>query len=219
VAWLRSLYDGDVAAADAGLGALVAKLRALALYDGMLIAVTADHGEEFAEHGGFEHGYTLYREMLEVPLVVHLPGGAARGTRVPALARQIDVAPTLLAALGLGVPPVMQGIPLLAAPGRVAEEALSRTSLRHDDLLALTTADWKVVHDLRRRAGPFALYALGDDPGEAHDLAAERPVVVGYGRETLLRAAAGVPRPRRGEAAVIDANTARRLRALGYVGQ
>jgi arylsulfatase A-like enzyme len=157
--------------------------------------------------------------MLSVPLVVHLPGGAARGTRVATLARQIDVAPTLLTVLGLGVPPAMQGLPLLVAPDGVAEEALSRTSLRHDDLLALTTADWKIVHDLRRRTGPFALYAVRDDPDEAHDRAAEHPVLVGYGRETLLRAAADVPRPRRGEAPAIDANTARRLRALGYGGQ
>jgi arylsulfatase A-like enzyme len=220
LAWVRSLYDGDVAVLDEAFGALLAKLRALGLYDRMMIVLTADHGEEFGEHGGLEHGRTLYREMLAVPLVVRLPGGASRGTRLDAPARQIDIAPTILAAAGVPVPPGMRGVPLLPPLGQGPREAVSQTILGHVDVIALTTAEWKIVHNVRREGDCFELYALADDPDERRDLAAERPVLVGYGRQILARTAVDVPRAScsTGETGIVlDDETAMRLRALGYV--
>ncbi len=220
LAWLRALYEADVAVLDEAFGALVAKLRALGLYDRMLIVLTADHGEEFGEHGGLEHGRTLYREMLAVPLVIRLPGGASRGLRLDTQARQTDIAPTVLAALRLPVPPAMRGVPLLAPTGSGPGEALSQTMLGQADVIALTTADWKIVDNPRRPGEGFEVYALRDDPLERRDLAAERPILLGYGRQVLARAAVDVPRTsfNAGETAfVLDHKTAARLRALGYV--
>jgi hypothetical protein len=81
----------------------------------------------------------------------------------------------------------------------------------------LTTPEWKIVHNLRRSGSGFELYALRDDPSERRNIAAERPILLGYGRQLLARAAADVPRPARESTFFLDDETAARLRALGYV--
>src|SRR4029077_15384748 len=101
---LRALYDGEVRAADRELGAFLNLLRKLGRYDESLIVLVADHGEEFGEHGGFDHGRTLYEEVLRVPLIVKFP--RARGVaavRGAAPVSSLDLAPALLAAAGRGV--------------------------------------------------------------------------------------------------------------------
>jgi hypothetical protein len=97
---MSDLYDGEVAASDFAFAALIDGLRARGLYDETLIVVTADHGEELHEHGGWEHGETLYGEVLDVPLLLRLPGGP-RGVRVSEPVQQIDLLPTLLDALAI----------------------------------------------------------------------------------------------------------------------
>ena len=97
---MQRLYEGEIAYLDGNFGKLLAKLEALGLYDDTVIALTADHGEEFHEHGGFWHGLTLYDEQIHVPLLVKWPKGrplAPAGHRT-GIARLIDVAPTLLGA-------------------------------------------------------------------------------------------------------------------------
>lgn len=101
-------YDGEIAAADAELGRLFARLRASGLYDRSLIVVTADHGESLGEGDvWFSHGERLDDPQARVPLVVKLPAGAARvraGTRVAEPVSAVDVAPTILAAVGAPPP-------------------------------------------------------------------------------------------------------------------
>ncbi|MGH7897931.1 MAG: sulfatase, partial [Candidatus Binatia bacterium] len=70
MAWIRKLYDAEVRYVDQGVGEIVAALKRLGLYDGSLILVVSDHGEEFWEHGRIGHGHTLYQEVLRVPLIV-----------------------------------------------------------------------------------------------------------------------------------------------------
>jgi len=76
-AWLKTLYNGEVAYVDRQLGRVLEKLKRLGLYEKSLIVLTSDHGEEFWEHGGYEHGQSLYRELLNVPLLVKPPGSGA----------------------------------------------------------------------------------------------------------------------------------------------
>ncbi|MBK7977355.1 MAG: sulfatase-like hydrolase/transferase [Deltaproteobacteria bacterium] len=108
VAQFVGRYDGEIAAADAELGRLFARLRASGLYDRSLIVVTADHGESLGEGDvWFSHGERLDDPQARVPLVVKLPAGAARvraGTRVAEPVSAVDVAPTILAAVGAPPP-------------------------------------------------------------------------------------------------------------------
>src|SRR5262249_16303513 len=80
------LYANDVAYNDREIGALVRALRQEGLYDHTILAVTADHGEEFGEHGFTRHGHTLFEALLHVPLVLHVPRLPHPGQRIDLLA-------------------------------------------------------------------------------------------------------------------------------------
>ncbi len=106
---LKGLYRGEVQWVDSELGTFFTDLKASGYYDDAVIVVTADHGEEFLEHGGWWHGTTLYDEQVHVPLIVKLPGNQYAGSRVPWQVRQVDVAPTVAALAGIDKHPTWQG--------------------------------------------------------------------------------------------------------------
>lgn len=107
---LETLYHGEVAFLDAQVGRLLDGLAARGRFDDALIVFTGDHGEEFLDHGGFQHTGSLYGELVDVPLLVRFPHGVAPGP-APRAASLVDVAPSILAWLGLA--------PLEGAEGRV----------------------------------------------------------------------------------------------------
>jgi arylsulfatase A-like enzyme len=110
-AHVRHLYEAALRHTDERLGELVDELERLGLLANTLIAVTSDHGEEFFEHGHLQHGLTLHEEILRVPLVLAGPGVAPRELARPAML--CDLAPTILARLGLVPLPHAQGVDLL----------------------------------------------------------------------------------------------------------
>src|SRR4029450_2078613 len=130
---LRALYDAELQGWDAELGRLLAGLRDAGVADDTIVVVTADHGEEFQEHGHLKHATHLYDEVLRVPLVIAGPGisprrvpeQAAGGDLAPALAAVVDLMRPVLGLLGRPVPPGGPGADLLAA--RPAAAALSET--------------------------------------------------------------------------------------------
>jgi len=101
---LVGLYEGELRWTDAEVGRLLARLDELGLTEDTLVVVTADHGEEFFEHGILGHRSTLYEEVVRVPLMLRLPGVLPAGERVHGLVSTIDVAATVLELAGL--PPV-----------------------------------------------------------------------------------------------------------------
>jgi arylsulfatase A-like enzyme len=111
---LRDDYDREIRFVDDWLAELVAALDALGLRESTLLLVLADHGEEFAEHGSFQHGSAVFDEALEVPLILNGPGVAA-GRRIATPVSLIDVTPTLLDLAGLPVPEGLDGTSLAAA--------------------------------------------------------------------------------------------------------
>ena len=115
-------YDGEVATADAIVGELLDGLKAQGVYDKAIVILLSDHGEGLRDHGEQEHGIFLYREALQVPLILKLPGGRHAGAAVASPVALVDVLPTLLALAGAPVPPGIDGIPLPAAddPGAAA---------------------------------------------------------------------------------------------------
>ena len=217
---LRGLYQSNVEYMDRFLGALFAEMKKAGVYDDTVIAFTADHGEEFQEHGGWWHGTTLYDEVLHVPLIVKLPGSVRRGTREREIARLVDVMPTVLAAAGVDAPASCQGRDLLGsskAPSAVYAEEDHEGNVLH----AIRTERWKLI--LANAGNPrglpeIALFDLQSDPGERHNLASEMPEKVAVLRadlQALERAAAG--QAVHGKTGDIDAASRERLRALGYI--
>lgn len=124
--YLKRVYADEIRHMDRLIEPFVTWLKESGRYDRTLIVITADHGEEFGEHGGFWHGTTLYEEQTHVPLIVKLPANALAGSRVSWQARLIDVAPTITAALGLDADPSWAGRDLLADVRAEVEEATAR---------------------------------------------------------------------------------------------
>lgn len=98
---MERLYDAEVRAADALIGGLLDDLERKGVLDDTLVIFTADHGEEFGEHGYLGHSDALYPEVLHVPLLMRFPGGEHAGERHAAPTSQLDLTPTVLDALGL----------------------------------------------------------------------------------------------------------------------
>jgi len=105
---LFDAYDKGIYRWDRDFGAWLEWLRRSGRFERTVLAVTSDHGEEFAEHGGWLHGGTLYEEQIRVPWVLHAPGLApARVDRPTSIA---DIAPTVLSLAGIEVPKTMHGV-------------------------------------------------------------------------------------------------------------
>ena len=209
-------YDGEIAAADDLVGRFLAELDRRGLYDRALVVLLADHGEGLGDHGEDEHGLLLYREAIQVPLVVKLPGAARAGERVRRNVGLVDVVPTVLDLLRLPAAGALPGSSLLATGA--AEPPADRTiysetmyPLIHfgwSDLASIVSGDLHLVDGLRPE-----LFDLARDPRELRDRTTEerRPLAA------MRRALAAIDRTL-APPAPADAETVAALGALGYLG-
>lgn len=166
---LERLYDSEIARTDAGIGELLTHLDELGLADDTLVVVTADHGEEFHDHGGVGHAKTLYSEVLHVPLILRFPPAFPRFSAGQPAAPEhwvslVDVAPTVLDVAGLEIPPAFAGQSILGASPR----PVFATTHRAKGQRAIIDGDLKLIHWVT--PDRFALYDLAADPGEQTDL-------------------------------------------------
>lgn len=218
---LRELYDGEITYWDEHFGRLVAELRRRGLYDDLTIVVTADHGEEFGEHGGFFHGTTLYDEQVRVPLFVKLPASRRGGTVVRHWVQSIDIMPTLLHASRLEVPEGVQGGDLFTGSDRLfAEESHEGNVLeavrerRGTDEIKLITAN----EGNPRRLPTAELFRVDLDPGERESLASAEPELLEHAQRALeaarVQASQGAVQ---GQEVDLDDASRRQLCELGYL--
>jgi arylsulfatase A-like enzyme/uncharacterized membrane protein YbhN (UPF0104 family) len=173
-AHLQDLYRGEIEYLDVQFGELLAKLEADGVYDDTIIVLTADHGEEFNDHGGFWHGLTLYDEQINVPLVIKWQknGEGSQSGADSGVARLIDVGPTLLAATGLDVPETMQGIDLrkpFSARLEKNQQVFSEEDHEGNILWSIRTEDEKLI--IANPGNPRGLsereyFDVSGDPGE-----------------------------------------------------
>jgi arylsulfatase A-like enzyme len=162
-------YDSEIAAADATLGRL---LEAMQERRGTLVTiVSADHGEEFGDHGGRYHGTSVYEEQVRVPLIIAGPGVKAQ--RSPELVETIDLLPTLLSALDIPRPPRLRGTdlgPLLA--GTRAPEAGTAYAETEEHVMY---GEGPLRLICARKLGACKLFDISSDPMQRRDLSSERP--------------------------------------------
>ncbi len=171
---LHALYAGNVAYLDQHLGTLFSRLKSAGLYENTIIAVTADHGEEFQEHGGWWHGTSLYQEVVHVPLIVKRAHEERAGQVESRRARTLDIAPTLMAAAGLRIPREFVGRDLFGPAAPEPEPLFAEEELEGDVLASLRVGPWKVITanaDNPRGLQPLELYNLDQDAHERHNLA------------------------------------------------
>jgi arylsulfatase A-like enzyme len=169
-------YDGEIAYGDREFGRLLDELRDLGLYERALLLFTADHGEEFLDHGQWLHGRTLFDELIRVPLLLKLPGRAAAGRRIQQQVQLVDVLPTVLRHLELPVPPppVVMGQPLqeVIAGGVPEPHAIAEVSHRGIVAHGVRTRRDKYVRHFSPEATEY-YFDLGSDPGERENRIAE----------------------------------------------
>jgi arylsulfatase A-like enzyme len=213
-------YDAAIHRGDRGFGELLDLLRTRNLDRRTVVVVTSDHGEEFLEHGRCFHIRTLYREVLRVPLILHVPGTASARIAgvVPA---SVSIGPTILELVGVASGS-LPGPSLVSSmrKGRgsfpfVVSETGSRVGPQgYGHVRAMTTDREKLIHWIDQDR--FEYFDLVSDPYERSAVAEGAEVEAMKARLARWTAAhprrvhPGTPRP-------VPAGVRRALRALGYV--
>jgi arylsulfatase A-like enzyme len=213
---LLALYDAEVAANDHAFGELLDELERRGLSDSTVVLFVSDHGEEFYDHGGWIHGRTLYREVLQVPLVIRLPG-QREGRRESAPVSHIDLMPTILELAGLAPEPGLRGRSLLAPAdaGRAVSASLDLDGW--GGWSAVQVGRHAIRHVRLGYTGPAELYALDADPAEQRDLGGSLPATAGALVQEVRRQLLGEVGRWDVAPAEIDDELRRRLEALGYL--
>jgi arylsulfatase A-like enzyme len=224
IAALWALYRAEILYADHWIDWLLERMDESGQLDNTLVVLTADHGEEFYEHGGFKHGHSLNEEVLGIPLAIRFPDGHGAGQTVSTPVSLLDLLPTILRRAGID-PGAHPGVDLHAWPGgdtspeRAVGAVLFEAPTR-DHLLAHPAAQavWRGKDKLLRvfpQSTP-QLFDLSVDPRESRDLAMEETAL----RDELVQlmnAMLGTSAPARGDESTLDPELAEKLRALGYV--
>ncbi len=206
-------YDGEIAQSDAIVGKFLAFLKARGLYDKALVVFLSDHGEGLGEHGESEHGIFLYRETLQVPLFVKLPGGRRAGETVSEPAALADVFTTLAEAAGVsGFTRPAGTRSLLDPPGAPPRRILSETFFPRihfgwSDLSSLFDGRWHYIE-----APKAEIYDVAADPGEKTNRLSEKPDAL-----RAMVAEAGKRKPVYESAGDLDPEARKKLASLGYL--
>ncbi len=236
---ITALYDIEIRYTDEFLvKPLLSELKRLGLYDRTMIVLTGDHGEEFYDHGSWEHVHTVYNELVHVPLIIKFPESRFRGQRVDRVTGLVDIAPTIVEETGIRhsrwKPDGESLAGLVRGREKTARTRISYTpsegSAHMPRRLGVVRAPYKLILNDPYPAGASTFFTpppprqeaieLFDwvrDPAEKTNLAARNPELV---RE-LVRIAGEYERKlagsRGGRKFVMTKELEDKLRALGYI--
>jgi arylsulfatase A-like enzyme/Flp pilus assembly protein TadD len=226
--YAKAPYDGEIAYMDSQIARLTTELKKDGLYDGLAIAVTADHGESLGAHGEDQHGIFVYDETIHVPLLIKLPHSQSHRKRVDTIVESVDIMPTLLQTAGIAAPSQVQGSSLLelmkeGADGDAAAAAWRDRGAFSESEYAHLTFAWSDEKSLRTGKYLFVeapraeLYDQQADPGELHNLAPAAPAVAGTLstriKDFVEKTTNAAPTPK----SQMDDAGAKKLAALGYM--
>ena len=215
--YIRRMYDALVARMDERLGPFLDTLDERLAGEPYLLVITSDHGEAFFEHGLVVHGQGLYRELLQVPMIVRFPEGRTGRDDEPVSI--LDIVPTVLDYAGLPVPDFMPGRSLRD----LAPTSVPRVSQHSPDAHAVHFGDFKLITGVTHRDQAedetVLLFHRDGDPDEGENLADAEPDTVA--RMTGMRdefVRTYLPVEGGGEGGEgLDAATMAELEALGYL--
>ena len=223
--WMRHLYDAEVRYIDQNLERLFARLEELGLFDESLIILTSDHGEEFFDHGGYEHGQNLYNELLHVPLMIKPPGGTGGRREIDKFVGTAATTPTILDLAGVQYDPADFSYPslrpLLDGAAEAEGHPVFSAGVEFFENWVSVVFDDSYKYIRREVTGQEELYDLVADPLEQRRL--DNPELMERGRKALhkefeiasaLRKRYGVTLTEEGKA---NENTRRLLESLGYI--
>jgi arylsulfatase A-like enzyme len=220
----RGRYAAGVHAADGHLGPLLRRLRNEARWQNTVVVLTADHGEALFDHGGWDHGFSLYKHQLHVPLLIRYPRGEHGGTRVSDVVRLVDLMPTLITIADAEVPTSIAGADLTPltrlSSGVEAPRTVFATSIKNrPGRSSITVGRYKLIGD--PDGDNTRLFDLVSDSGELIDIAPVRPDVVRDLKvrllDELMNIAANAPPPQATTEPTDE--EVEQLRELGYILQ
>ena len=239
-------YDGEIAFADEQVGRLLRFLKEKGIYQNTIIVLCGDHGESLGEHGEKTHGFFIYNATMHVPLIIRLPEERQPGTAAARVVNDpvslVDLMPTVLGALGMEVPPQVQGrslLPELRPQPRASDDRgrkdndndKDKDEVERDRVLYGETFlprihfNWSELRGSENTKYHFIdaprpeLYDLTRDPGELHNLFTEKKAVA----EEMRAQLAGLIRDysagkELAEKTGLDPALMERLKSLGYAG-
>jgi arylsulfatase A-like enzyme len=236
IRYSKDWYDGAIRGMDTEIGRLVERLRELGLGERTLLALYADHGEEFHDHGRMWHGQSVYGEMIRVPLILWGPGRVAKGVNVEEPVELIDVMPTLLDLSGVPPPSGIQGQSMRSLLAKEAgggwkrrppiaeKQPMGGTDFPEaSESYAIMDGNWKLIHNVVKPAdkAEFELFDFYQDPLDQKNVAAEHPDVVDRLGKMLdgwhQMAAAAKLKPDSEMTKGMSKEQLEQLRSLGYV--
>ncbi|MEE2662600.1 MAG: sulfatase [Myxococcota bacterium] len=223
-------YDGEIRATDELLGRFFGLLRQRGLWSDSLVIVTADHGEEFFDHGEKGHKKNLHAETVRVPLLVKYPKGRGGrpGSRDERLVSLVDVAPTVLEFAGAAPAEPVHGRSLLSEPDAdraIFFELLSSWYVRRAGKTIAEIEDWSGIRvgdrKLLKHRGKISYFDLATDPTEQNDLSAQRredvEVLSALLADQRQQSVQDAARFEHGGTADLEAEATEQLCALGYL--
>jgi len=223
---IQNLYEAEVSYVDSELGVFFQSLKDMGIYDDALIVFTSDHGEEFWEHGGFDHGHALYRELIRVPFIIKPPRSAGPGTVSRAVSTE-SVTPTILDACEIPFESEMMTgqslFSLLQEPDSelVIDPIISTGMLFFEEKIAVTYRNHKLIKN--RVSGEIEFYDLLNDPWERSPLPESESsdiqeyldyIRMGEANAAEIRTELGLEVV---ETVELDGDSIEQLEALGYI--
>jgi arylsulfatase A-like enzyme len=171
---LLDTYRDEIEYTDACLGELFDGLRERASFDDTTVAITADHGEQFGEHGRYSHPHQLYDELTHVPLIVR--GPKTESGHVSDIVELVDLTATLAERGGASIPNSFAGSPLPEPTDDYgAGVAISEANLVPSYTGSIRTEEWRYVRD--EATDSEELYRIDDDPDQQRSRIDEFPDV------------------------------------------
>jgi arylsulfatase A-like enzyme len=213
-------YRAEIRYTDQQVGRILNALEATGKASNTVVIFTADHGEEFLEHGGWWHGTTLYREVLNVPLIFRLPRNQFAGSIRSDPVMGVDIAPTVLEVIGIPYPDSWEGIPLFTTEADSQRIRMSEVDHEGNQVKTINQGDWIWIEanpDNPRGLPTHALFNLAEDPGEIWNVADAKPQIAQTMRDNLIQIRTrALSKKGVVPELTIDQATEERLRALGY---
>ncbi len=216
--FLSSSYDEELFYLDIQLGRFFEGLESRGILRQGLVVLTSDHGEELFNHGSFEHGHSMYQEVIRVPLAFW--GTGVRPGRHPEPVSLVDLMPTILDAARLPVPENLDGMSLWSALTRGRKlprrDLLVQAPMYSPAPVALVRWPYKLVFETRKKKRVF-LFDLSSDPEERNNLVEEFPELT---KELVSRLVNGLGSPSEApskEEVQLDEESREALRSLGYL--
>lgn len=207
---LVALYDSDINYVDAYIGELINEFE---LDENTLIIITADHGEEFFEHGRLGHGYNLHQETIKIPLIIKLPRSPRKET-VDEYVNLVDIIPTIVDILGINPSEKMLGKSALKK--KLVNEYMYTELDRKALLKAIITPEWKYIYNYKNKTNQ--LYNIKTDPNELNNLADKKVKQCNQLKEQLLYwAVTSKTYPTKSQVFEISQEEKEKLEAMGYL--